>query len=255
MRIYAAGTLGVILLIPTLSFSQVDKIKRDVDNDKRSSASSSSGSSSSSDNEGVGSLLAAEIIGRAFVGLFELGAEAQKTALSHVAEHPELTSAEIIPMEGMDFKHSASFINPTLKLNHGIFATEFRFSKLKDNTGKLQSIDWQIIKFRIPIQNVKLEYGIGFTNLVDMHKCYFESSLGVDWRLPTIGANVRANYRWCQNTSLDSRYREEANLSFDYEIKRYKSLHISPTVGVTYQNYFANNEFTFCQVGVVFRFY
>ena len=254
-RLLTILAIGTSLLIPTSALSQVDKIKRDVERDKSSSSSSSSRDGSSESSDCCGSFLAAELIGKAFIGLFELGSQAQEAALSHRAEHPELVSAEIMPIAGMDFKRSASVISPTLKLNRGIFATEFRYAKLKDNTGKLQSIDWQVLKFRVPIQNVKLEYGIGFTNLVDMNKSYFESSLGFDWRLNKIGANVRANYRWCQNTSLNSRYREEANLSIDYEITTHKSLHVSPMVGITYQNYFASNEFTFYQVGVVFRFF
>ena len=247
-----ALAFAACILTPSEGFSQVDNIKRDVKKDKSSSSSRSSSSESSGDE---GSSILGYIFVKSFEGLYYLGAAAQESALSHANEHPELISAEIAASAGFDFGHHSSFLQPSVKLNYGIFATEFRYAQLKDNTGKLKSIDWQVLKFRVPIQNVKLEYGMGFTNLTDMHQSYFENSLGVDWRLNRLGANVRANYRWCQNTSLDSRYREEANIAFDYEIKSHKGFHLSPMVGVAYQNYFASNEFAFIQVGVVCRFY
>lgn len=243
----------VTLLFSTLNvLGQVGDVNKNVKKDKdkpgktESTATIDSGSTSSSGGWFLG--LVIEAFGAT------IGA-AQRAALENVDIYPERFSLESFATYGADLNSDAQYFQAGLRGNWGIFASDFKYSNLKDITGQLKSIDWQVVVIRIPIKNFKIDYGLGFISLLDQDQAYFNSSLGFDWRLPNLGVNIASGYQWSQKTSLGTRYKKGFILRADYEIYGYKKIHLSPMIEYAYQNYFEESTFSLISAGVIIRIF
>lgn len=258
---------------PKISTAQIRDIKKQVETDKsnsrtskRSGSSYSYSYSSSYDydeesSDGSSLISAVEGVFFIFEGLgwiiqqsVEGVVNGQASVITGLDTFPDRRGIEMRVSAGYDPKRYSSLYTPSVRMGNGIFATDLRFVQLEDVTGRLQSFDWQMLMIRIPIKGFKLEYGVGFTHLYDPDKSYFESSLGFDWRFLNQRANIKSQYRWTPRTSLGSRYRQEYNISVDYLLKDLGHLKLSPSLGITHQNYFDNIGVTLFQVGIVARF-
>lgn len=243
-----------------VSCAQVAEIKKQVSDDGstynsgtgiRASGVSSSGSCSHADS--YGGAVFAELFLGLVKGVGIVTVVAQQQVLEKKDRIPNLISLET----GLEYSTNLSELsfNPYLRGNWGLFATDLRYSQFHDYTGTLQSFDWQVLMLRIPIKNLKLNYGIGFTSLLDPKTTYFESSTGFDLSLQQNQINISSTYRWTARKSDDARYRQEFKLVGDYRIWQKGSFHLSPSVGVTYQDYFKKHHYLLFSVGVKMRIY
>ncbi|MCW3807482.1 hypothetical protein [Plebeiibacterium marinum] len=249
------------MVFSSVSFSQVEDIKSSIENDKHSkpiryegtsSVRSCCSHSSYSDDMDLGESLLAEIVFGVVKGVGFITIEAQRTALENRDVIPNLISMETTLDYGTTFQDIT--FNPSLRLNWGIFATDFRYALLHDNTGSLESLDWQMLVARIPVKNLKLNYGVGFTSIMSPKTSYFESSAGFDLNLFESTLNFNANYRWTERKS-EKRYRQELKFTGDVEVLNNGRLHLSPMVGVTYQEYFNRDRYLLFNVGVKMRIF
>ncbi len=256
-------TLSILLISflisSTVLTAQVDRVKENVRNDKpkRSSSKSTSSKSSSSsysndEDQGFGSYL----IGEIFTGLVKVvgygTVQAQKSALSNRENIPNLISFEAELSAGTS--SSEHIFQPRIRGNWGIIGTDLRYTVLNDNTGTLSSIDWQVLILRIPIKQLTLNYGIGFTSLQDPQTSYFESSAGFNLSLNQNKLNLMGNYRWTSKKTTEERYRQEYKFTADYQVLRKETFRLSPMLGVLYHNYFDQDKFLLFNAGVIIRF-
>ncbi len=257
--------LLIVIIIFTISAtlnSQVKDIKEDIKNDKKSKSSktySSTRSSSSTrrsssyydDEESFGDWIFGEILYGLVKGVGFVTYQAQMNVLDNRERYPNLISLET----GYDFGTTIfdkNNFNPSLRLNWGIFASDFRYSLLMDKRANLQSLDWQVLVVRVPIKNLKINYGIGFTSVLSPKKTYFESSAGLDLSLLKTKLNLTGNYRWTESKSAD-RYRQEVKLNGDYVVMEKGQFHLSPMIGCTYQEYFNKYRYWFVNIGLRIR--
>ncbi|MCW3787399.1 hypothetical protein [Plebeiibacterium sediminum] len=249
----------LLLLIPATSLiCQVRDIKEDIKNDKSSTSSSKSYSSTYSSNrssscyedESFGDWIAGEIFYGIVKGVGFVTYQAQSNVLENRDRYPNIISFEA----GLDWgtTFSENTLNPSVRLNWGIFASDFRYSELMDNTGRLRSWDWQVLVVRVPIKNLKINYGIGFTSILDPVESYFESSTGFDLNLINSKLNFNGNYRWTKRKS-DERYRQEVKVTGDFTVINNGTFHVSPMIGCTYQEYFGKHHYLFLNAGFKIR--
>lgn len=242
--------LLVITLIHSFSEAQVSNIKRNVGTDtKRSNSYSTQTRTSYRSCSDTG--LMNEIAMGIASGVAWASIEAQKKVLENERHYPNVISLEA----GLEYGTNLSELtfSPTIRGNWGIYATDLRYHVLHDHTGSLESIDWQVLILRVPISNFKANYGIGFTTLLSPKTTYAESTTGFDLCVLQQKLNFSANYRWTFKRN-DERYRQEFKLTADYQILKKDRFHLSPMLGVTYQNYFKEDEFWFFNCGVRLRF-
>lgn len=243
----------VTLLATTFNvMGQVGDVNKNVKKDKdksgntESAATMDSGSSGSSGGWFFGFIIEAFAV--------TIGA-AQRAALENVEIYPERVSLESFASYGTDLNSDAQYFQTGLRGNWGIIGSDFKYTNLKDITGQLKTIDWMVGVIRIPIENFKIDYGLGFISILDQDQTYFNSSLGFDWRLPNSGVNIASAYQWSQKTSLGTRFKRSYILRLDYEIYGYKKLHISPMLEYAYQNYFEETSFSLISAGIIIRLY
>ncbi|TLX74912.1 hypothetical protein E9993_10955 [Labilibacter sediminis] len=248
-------TIIICLCINISGYTQVSNVKQNVRQDKATRSSSSSYRSYSSNSYDEESSLTADLVLGVFNGIIKgisfITVESQKTALSNVDKTPNLISLE----SNLDFGTNLSefTLQPSLRGNWGIFASEIRYALLDDKTGSLQSFDWQVLIVRIPIRDLKLNYGIGFTSLVDPKTSYFESSVGFELNPTNSKLSFSGNYRWTSRKS-ETRYRQEVKITGAYQTFEYGRISFSPMIGVTYQDYFNQDHFCVLNLGVKIRF-
>jgi len=249
-------TLFIIFIICSIN-AQVSNIKKTVKKDKitytlTGTKSYHSSSRSSNYENNIAEGIAEEIFIGIIRGLGFITTKAQKAVLDNANEIPNVISLET----GIDYGTNTSelTLNPSIRGNWGIIATDFRYSLLHDNTSSLQSLDWQVLVLRVPIKNLKLNYGIGFISLLNPKTSYFESSTGLELNLIESKLNFISNYRWTSHKS-QKRYRQEVKLTGDYQVFENKLFHISPMAGFTYQKYFNTDRFLFFNIGVKLRLY
>ncbi len=257
--------LLVIFILLTISVNlncQVKDIKEDIKNDKKSKSSKSYTSTRSSTSTRRSSSYYDDeenfrdwILGEIFYGLVKgvgfVTYQAQMNVLDNRERYPNLISLET----GYDFGTTIFYennFNPSLRLNWGIFASDFRYSLLMDQRANLQSLDWQILVVRVPIKNLKINYGIGFTSVLSPKKTYFESSAGLDLSLLKSKLNLITNYRWTESKSED-RYRQEFKFIGDIQVFESGHFQVSPMVGCTYQEYFNKYRYWFVNLGMKIR--
>lgn len=237
-------------------FSQVQTIKKSVSKDKSTTSAYSTHSTSYStrysysDRTSFKESFTDYIFGSMIHGLAFISIEAQKSVLYNKESHPNLVSFQADLDYGTNF--SELTFNPSFRANWGLLATDFRYALLHDNTGSLESLDWQVLILRIPIKNIKLNYGIGFTSIMNPKSTYFESSAGFDINLNERKLNLSGNYRWTSRKT-DYRYRQEVKFTADYKIMQKDIFSISPMIGITYQEYFKQDSYLLFNAGVRVR--
>ncbi len=246
--------LSFLLLIfgTTQIIAQIDDIKKNVEKDKNTAAKSSSTEGNSSSKE----VSSGFILFIADIFIHTFGA-AQMAVLENKDLYPERVSLEVFGNYGTENSTTSTtnYWQTGLRANWGIFASDFKYSVINDRSDDLKSIDWLVVVFRIPIKNFKIDYGLGFISLVGLDQSYFKSSVGFDWRLPSIGLNFSSAYQWSERTSLGSRYKENFIFRVDFKAIGINKLHISPMLEYNYQNYFNETTFSFYSAGVVVRLF
>ena len=241
--------IALLIYIPNV-MGQVEDVNKNIKKEKESS-----GEVKSSDATNSGSTSSA---GDAFLGFVvnvfvaTIGS-AQKAALENVRIYPERVSLETFTSYGTEVNNSTNYFHVGLRLNWGIIGSDFKYTNLNDMTGRLKTIDWQVVVIRIPIKNFKIDYGLGFISILDLDQSYSNSSLGFDWRLPNIGVNITSAYQWSGKTSLDSRYKKSFILRADYNIYSFKKVHFSPMLEYAYHTYFEQTNFSLISAGIIIR--
>lgn len=247
--------IAIFLVFNFEVFAQVNEVNKNVKKDKKNETSGSVDTNSNtsakknSSNNGSGLIY---FVANIFI--HTIGA-AQVAALENKELYPERISLESFSTFGTELTGGTNYFKTRVRANWGIFGSDFTYSKLMDPTGDLNSIDWLVAVFRLPIRSFKIDYGIGFISLADLDKSYFKSSIGFDWRIPSAGLNVSSAYQWSERTSLGSRYKRNFIMRVDFSSYNYRKLHISPLVEYTYQNYFNETEFSLYSLGVVIRLF
>ncbi|GAO27860.1 hypothetical protein [Geofilum rubicundum] len=248
------------------ALSQTRRVREKVSEDKRSSSSldgyhaySSDASASESDSES--SYLAVMLIeglvygiGYAGYGIYKGFWNGQQAVLQHRDLRPELVSLQISAVGGFDYQSNTFLASPAIRGNYGIFASDLRYINMSDVTGRLHSVDWQVLMLRLPIQSFKLEYGLGFSHFISPSKTYFVQSLGFDLGFLQNRAALQGQYRWSQKTSV-GRYRQEYALDFDAEVARRGNLRFCPFVGYVHYQYFQEIPFDFIRLGMKIKLF
>ena len=235
--------------------AQVNEINKNVDKDKNNTTNNNQiegNYSYKKSNENSRSLGAGLIyfVGEVFINT--IGA-AQRVTLQHKGMYPERISLDALTTFGTEISSSANYFETGIRGNWGIFGSDFRYSELNDYTGNLKSIDWLVLVVRIPIKKVKLDYGLGYIDLIDLDQSYLKSSIGFDWILHTLGININSAYQWSEQTSLGTRYKKNFHISLDFNVYNHNHFFLSPQLKYSYQNYFNETEFSIFSAGVVLR--
>ncbi|ASB48914.1 hypothetical protein [Alkalitalea saponilacus] len=257
----------VILLLVFLAISilpnmaQVRDVRENVSKDRSSSRSSSWGnakpsSSRSSYQSDDDNLVWFEMMAFLFRGVGELAyvvADAQRNTVYQRLYRPELVSLQATTKAGIDFRSNAYMINPGIRGNRGLFATEFNWLYVNDITGGMSIIDWQVLIIRIPIRSIKFDYGIGFSYFTDPEYTYFDQSFGFEKTFTGGNINLQGQYKWSNKSNFGPRYREVFSIEGDFYLTNLGRFRLSPFLGYNYQNYFNSTSFNFITLGVKFR--
>ena len=156
---------------------------------------------------------------------------------------------------GSGFKNKAWQFTTAARLNWGIFGTDLRYNSLFDTTGTLNSLDWQIVVIRIPVQSFNLEYGLGLLNLPGRQQSYTSQAIGFDLKLRPYGINLSSHYYWSAFTSLGSRFRKSFEIIGDYEFLSNGQFHLCGLLKYSYQNYFDETTIQVVSAGLAMKIY
>ncbi len=242
--------------------SQTRRVREKVEEDRQSTSnyssysSSSSGSSSSGpdwepdfDGASLGDIVAGAIFYVTGYAVYKGFWYSQYAVMEKREKRPELVSLQGMLASGFDYQRNTFMASPAIRGNYGIFASDLRYVNMRDVTGKLHSIDWQVLMLRLPIRNFKLEYGLGFSYFISPTKVYFEQSLGFDWSFLNNMAGLQGHYRVSQNTNV-GRYRSEYAIDLDAEVARRGNLRFCPFVGYAHYQYYDDIHFDFIRLGM-----
>jgi hypothetical protein len=261
--------ITLFFIIALLAFqtvhAQTRRVREKVAEDKSSSPSSASSGrtlSASSpsgpdwdpdfENSFFGAMILEGIvygIGYAGYGVYKGFWYGQQAVMEKREDRPELVSLQGTLSGGFDSQRNTFMASPAIRGNYGIFASDLRYVNMSDVTGKLHSIDWQVLMLRLPIRSVKLEYGLGFSYFISPSKVYFEQSLGFDWGFLKNRAALQGQYRWSQHTNV-GRYRSEYAIDLDAEVARRGNLRFCPFVGYASYQYFDDIHFDYIRLGL-----
>ncbi len=254
---------GVFLLVAFYSTAQVREVRSNIEKDKseNSDVPSSYGQShtASYSPPDLSDGFAAFILGSLFYytayGAYRGLRYGQSLMQERRYKHPETFSLEGNLITGFDFQNNTVMLSPSVRGNWGLFATDLRFNYTTDVTGDIHAIDWQVLKLRLPLGNVKLDYGVGFSHVFSPSKTYFDQSAGLDWCFLNRKGTLQGQYLWSQRTSLDNRYRQEANIKASYQVAQSGGFRFAPSLGFAFQDYFGTTQFRFVQIGLIVRLY
>jgi len=178
----------------------------------------------------------------------------QYAVMQHRDERPELVSLQGSLSGGYNYQNNVFLINPSVRVNYGIFASDLRYINIQDVTGKMHSLDWQVLMLRLPIRSFKLEYGLGFSYFLSPSKIYFEQSFGFDWSLFNNKAGLQAQFRKSQNTFIGL-YRKEYTIDIDAKVAQRGRLGFYPFLGYSRHEYFNDINFDFIRMGMKVRLF
>lgn len=247
----------LILFFSSIAYAQVGDIKKEIEIEKENGSTNSSGSNNgsySSGRDGAGSALVGQIIGGIFIGIGRGVGQLQKTTLEKKSTFPELISLETSLYIGLYPDQNGNLYCPRIQGNWGIFSSEFRYTYISDLSGKLSTLEWQILKINIPINPVRISLGMGFVNIPEFKSSYLESSARVDVWVWKRKINTFAEFRSTGDIAY-RKFRQELNFQVDYKIKSFGKFHISPMIGVRQQSYLEKFDQTYIIAGCNFRIY
>ena len=256
--------LSLLLIFGLLSNAQVrdikSKIKKDKDDDHSDfqeyyHQSSSAQWSPPDIGEGIANFIAGSLVYFTGYGIYKGLDYGQSFMQYRRDKHPETFSFQGDLTSGFNIHDNTLTLSPSLRFNWGLFASDLRYVYTDDVTGSLNSLDWQVVKLRAPLKNIKFEYGIGFSHVFSPSKTYFEQSTGFDWCFFNRTTTLQGEYRWSQETSEGERYRQEVETSLDVEAGRIGGFRFAPLVGFTFQDYFGSTQFSFIRIGIRLRYF
>ncbi len=253
----------LFFIIALLAFqtvhAQTRRVREKVAEDKSSARSYSSNSSSSStsepdwepdfDDASLADIVAGAVFYVTGYAIYKGFWYGQQAVMEKREDRPELVSLQGTLSGGFDFQRNTFMASPAVRGNYGIFASDLRYVNMSDVTGKLHSIDWQVLMLRLPIRSLKLEYGLGFSYFISPSKAYFEQSFGFDWGFLKNRAALQGQYRVSQNTNV-GRYRSEYAIDLDAEVARRGNLRFCPFVGYANYQYFDDIHFDYIRLGM-----
>ncbi len=259
MKLFTILFLSFFLTIQ-LSHSQTRKVREKVAEDKKASSSRASSSSEPSwepdfDEGGLGEIIVGAIAYVTVYAVYKGLWHSQHAIMNRYDDYPELISFQGTLANGFNFSDNGFAVIPSLRGNYGLFATDLRYVNMSDITGRLQSIDWQVLMFRVPVKNLRLEYGLGFSHVMSPSKTYFDSSLGFDGDFLNYAINIQGQYRWSQKTSFGSRYRQEYSIEAGLQVAQSGWLRVVPFVGYSHFNYFNEIDFKYLKAGIKLRIF
>lgn len=237
----------VTLLLPVLSFAQVDGIRQASKNN--STRSSGSDNSSDSDN------------GFFYRVLFFLP-EWQKYKLleDNKTRYPSMVSFEAMIPGGYKAKDTY-FLWPHVRANWGLFSTDFRMNYMfeKNDAGggykQLHTNDWQVLQLNITTSRViTFRVGAGMmTEAFNNFNRYTELTVGLGLHAPDQSNMFYIEYRDAFKSGLDVKARIELNAQYMHQIFKTGALKGYLTGGVVYQKYYSQIDFWAVQAGLAFR--
>lgn len=259
--------LSYIVLISVLFLSvteaQTRAVREKVKADKQSSHTSQRSASSSSapswepdfEDAGLAEMIVGALVYVTGYAVYKGLWHGQHVVMDKRDKYPELVSLQGTLASGFNFGDSGWMMESGVQGNYGVFASHLRFLNVKDVTGRIQSIDWQVLKLRVPISSFRLEYGIGFSHFISPSKTYFDSSLGFEGDLFKKNLHLQGIYRWSQNTNLGDRYRQEYTIDAAVQVAKLGALRLYPFVGYSHFSYFESIDFNYFRLGVKLRIF
>ncbi len=112
--------------------------------------------------------------------------------------------------------------------------------------------DWQVLRLNLYGGDFRLAFGLGFVSVIDMSISYFDWSVLLEGYLVDDLLRLKVEYK--DATRVDSpSFRREVSVMMDYDLTPNKKVHIGPTAGVRYQNYFGDFKQVYLELGLLFR--
>lgn len=272
------ATLGTLIVTPNNTSAQVNSIIREAENNNNDRSASSGGSSSggtyydntdySSTDEGSynyddddGSSFdgGASCSGDECLALWYIFAgivEHHQSAMERELVMPWITGAELRPTFGFMPRENALIYQPEVRLNYGVLGTQFRVSLLEDNTGRYETLDWQLLTLNFYMGNhVIMRYGNGFMTEEVTGNTYYETSLALEGHSNNNKYFPSIEYRLALDGQTSKSPRQELNARFQYLMFEKGILHTHVNVGYQFQRYYNTVNFHFAQVGLNIGFY
>lgn len=244
------------------TYAQVDEIKDKAEEDKQNNKSDDASASdrgrksgNSSVNNNTDACSSCLDCGSLFLAAGALVIKLQKQALEKNDKHPEVISLELPLYAGYNAVRNTAQNALNVIGNWGIFATHYRYMTVGDNTGFLDTHDWQILRINIPVYPLRFYFGGGFSYLSGVDVSYFDSAFGLRFRFFRDKFVADVGGRVAPAQSDGDIYRSEFKFLLDYELLKKGKFRISPMAGVLFQNYFYQYEYLYYTAGVNLRLF
>ncbi len=146
-----------------------------------------------------------------------------------------------------------SFLSiPKVRLNWGMFSTEFRYSNLYEfKVGRYETYDWQILMLNLfSRREFYLTVGTGFMYEKANDTYFNEHSLST---YVAFGGKLSGNFdfRFSHDTQTQIFPRVEAGLRFNYNLAQTNHADFDLTFGVLHQNYYQSVRLYYLSAGLV----
>ena len=227
--------------------AQVGEVNKNIEKSKETTSTTSKSNQESSGGDGLFIFLSE-------VFIHTIGA-AQMAALENKHIYPERVGFNAGVDLGSGFENNTWNITTGARVNWGIFASDFKYNSLSDITGTLNTVDWQVLVLRLPIQSFNLEYGLGFISIPAASDSYGSFSFGFDFKIRPIGTTFGSHYYWTSISSLETRFRKAFELVIDQEVVRQGHFNLCLMMKYSHQNYFAETNFNILSAGVIMKIY
>lgn len=179
----------------------------------------------------------------------------QQAALANRHLYPERVSFITDLDAGPGFEHNTRKLGASFRGNWGILATDIKYNGLFDNTGALNTVDWQVLMIRFPFESVNLEYGIGFISVLGEEESFTSHAAGLEINLRPYGLSFNTHYYWTSISSLNTRFRKAYEIAGDYTFLNSNHLHLCGVIKYSFQEYFEETTFSIVSAGVALKFY
>jgi hypothetical protein len=234
----------LIILLPIVSFAQVDQIK------SGSTSHRSSSSGGSGRNDGYGS----SFVGNFFFNLaFNLIIVEQQKKLQQRQDIPTLVSLDVIAQVAAQ-PSSYYIINPRIRGNWGLFSTDYRMNYIieeaADGVKHVRTNDWQVLELNLvttPDFTFRLGAGAIFETYGNYNN-YGEWTASLQYQPRAERWGGFAEYRGAE-------VRKEGSAFAQYKLFDHKALHGFLTMGATYQRFYDSITVWGFQGGFMCRVY